>query len=481
RSGTDRIDGPRALSGGSHVRNLSLLGEGDLWLIFAASSGAIATLTIWVVVARAAWLAMLVLAGYILGVAYTVPPIATAYRPFAGEWFGGFPGVLLSGLGAYAIQTRQLSIVAVLALSAHALVCMGMLIVHHYLDAQMDARARPQKRTSVVALGFRNAKRYAAAMTAVGAILFGALALAVRREFIFGALFTAPAVWIHLRIRPTDLKSVTRGELQVIQLGIAAGLSTAVALAPSLWPMIPLAAGDRMGEIPLRTAGIPGSRIDVVHKPLPTTTAGDTVHAVENTIARGADLILFCGGDGTARDVASVVQDRVPILGIPAGVKMHSGLFAVSPSAAARLLAAFLRSELRIGTAAILDLDEDAYRKGEWRVRLFATAKTLVEPHLVSAGKLMVEELSEESVRAELTKHFSELFSENPDTLFLLGPGSTLRGIASSLGIEKTLLGVDAVLAGKTVAADVNEAKILELLNRRLKAKLVVSPIGAQG
>ena len=66
--------------------------------------------------------------------------------------------------------------------------------------------------------------------------------LAVSREFIFGALFTAPAVWIHLRIRPTDLKSVTRGELQVIQLGIAAGLSTAVALAPSLWPMIPLAA-----------------------------------------------------------------------------------------------------------------------------------------------------------------------------------------------------------------------------------------------
>src|SRR2546430_6185666 len=147
-----------------------------------------------------------------------------------------------------------------------------------------------------------------------------------------------------------------------------------------------LAGGDRMGEIRLRSAGIPGSRIDVVHKPLPTTTAGDTVHTVENTIARGADLILFCGGDGTARDVASAVQDRVPILGIPAGVKMHSGLFAVSPSAAARLLAAFMRSELRIGAAEILDLDEDAYRKGEWRVRFFATAKTPVGPPPLSAG-----------------------------------------------------------------------------------------------
>src|SRR5437879_12380488 len=152
RSGTDQIGG-RALSGGSHVRNLGLLGERDLWWIFAISTAAVAALTAWVVLERVTWLALLIVTGYVLGLAYTAPPVSTSYHPFAGEWFGGFPGVLLSGLGAYAIQTRQLSIVAVLALSAHALVCMGMLIVHHYLDAQMDARARPQKRTSVVALG----------------------------------------------------------------------------------------------------------------------------------------------------------------------------------------------------------------------------------------------------------------------------------------------------------------------------------------
>src|SRR5207237_9841539 len=98
---------------------------------------------------------------------------------------------------------------------------------------------------------------------------------------------------------------------------------------------------------------------------------------------------------------------------------MYSGLFAVSPSAAARLLAAFMRSELRIGAAEILDLDEDAYRKGEWRVRLFATAKTLVEPHLVSAGKLVVEELTEESVRGELGENLSVLVSGNPGTTVL--------------------------------------------------------------
>src|SRR5437879_11711695 len=93
----------------------------------------------------------------------------------------------------------------------------------------------------------------------------------------------------------------------------------------------------------------------------------------------------------------------------------------------------------------------------------------------------MVEELSEEAVRAELTTHFAELFEANPDTLFLLGPGSTIQGIASALGIEKTLLGIDAVVGGKTIAKDVNEAAILHLLDQHPKALLVVSPVGGQG
>src|SRR3977135_2522062 len=91
-----------------------------LWAFFAVSSAAIAALTAWVVVARTPWLAILILTGYVLGIAYTVPPIATAYRPFTGEWLGGFPGVLLSGLGAYAIQARLLPLLPIRALSAHA-------------------------------------------------------------------------------------------------------------------------------------------------------------------------------------------------------------------------------------------------------------------------------------------------------------------------------------------------------------------------
>lgn len=242
-----------------------------------------------------------------------------------------------------------------------------------------------------------------------------------------------------------------------------------------------LTCAGAMGRDPLRAAGFSEETIVVVRSPPDPTTALDTREAVEACIERGAELLLFCGGDGTARDVTEATRDRIPILGIPAGVKMHSALFAVSPTAAADLLVAYLRGGLRVGSAEILDLDEEAYRKGEWRIRLFSTAKTLVEPTLVAAGKLMVAEMSEEAVRAELADHFSELFAGQPDTLFLLGPGSTLGSIASALRLEKTLLGIDAVLGGKTIAKDLNEKGILDLLDRHPNAKLMVSPIGAQG
>ncbi len=236
-----------------------------------------------------------------------------------------------------------------------------------------------------------------------------------------------------------------------------------------------------MGGEALRRAQEPANRIEVLYEDRPPTRASDTRAAVEAFTKAHADLVVFCGGDGTARDVADAAGDAVPILGIPSGVKMHSAVFAVDPAAASEILAAFLRGQLRVGEAEILDLDEEAYRRGEWKVRLYLTAKTLVEPHLVQAGKMMFAEVSEAAVRGELVEHFRELFEEEPDTLFLLGPGSTLESIAHGLSLEKTLLGIDAILGGKTIAKDLTEKGLLALLDRHPRATLVVSPIGAQG
>ncbi len=242
-----------------------------------------------------------------------------------------------------------------------------------------------------------------------------------------------------------------------------------------------LACGGSMGADYLETAGIPEGDVQVVHVPATPTTAADTRSAAAACLAAKADLILFCGGDGTARDVVETVKTAVPLLGIPSGVKMHSGVFAVDPRAASEAFASFLRGELRIGDAEILDLDEEAYRMGDWQIRLYATAHTLVEPHLVQADKMMFAEMSEEDIRLELAEHFRDLFHEEPGTLFLLGPGSTIESIAKRLGMEKTLLGIDAAVGGKTIGKDLDEKGIIGYLNRYPKARLVVSPIGAQG
>ncbi len=242
RSGTDRDASPRALSGGSKVRNLGILGERDLWAIFAAASAGVAALSVYVAAFRAAWLLLPIVVGYVLGVAYTLPPAATAYRPYTGEWLGGFPGVVLAGLGAYGIQALSLSWLAVGVLSAHGLVCTAMLVMHHYLDAPADALATPPKRTTPVVLGLDAARRYATALAGAAAALYGILGLLANPAFALGAVFTVPAVLVHAQTRPWDLASVTRAELRVIQLGVAAGLSVAVAVAPVLWPLLPLAA-----------------------------------------------------------------------------------------------------------------------------------------------------------------------------------------------------------------------------------------------
>src|SRR3989449_10706659 len=115
----------------------------------------------------------------------------------------------------------------------------------------MDARAKPQKRTTVVSLGFTNARRYAGIMAAIAAVLYAVLGATVHPAFFLGAAFTMPAVLIHFRIEPTDLNSVTRGELRVIQLGVAAGPSAAGGLAPPLGPLLPAAALGYLAHLAL--------------------------------------------------------------------------------------------------------------------------------------------------------------------------------------------------------------------------------------
>ena len=240
-----------------------------------------------------------------------------------------------------------------------------------------------------------------------------------------------------------------------------------------------LTCAGEMGAECLRAAGF--TRFEIVHEVLAQTTNLDTKSAAKKFLELGVDLILFCGGDGTARDLCGVVGDRVPLLGIPAGVKMYSGVFGMTPRRTAEVLLGYLQARLATTPVDVLDLDEEKYRGGEWAVRLYYSALTPYEATLTPAAKMLIAETSDADVKREIASYLLEEIRTDPAALFLLGPGSTVRSIGDALGIEKTLLGIDALAGGEIVGRDLNERQISDLLDRYPKRKLILSPIGAQG
>ena len=237
---------------------------------------------------------------------------------------------------------------------------------------------------------------------------------------------------------------------------------------------------NNMGSNELTRADV--KNLEIVYKSTDKITkSDDTRNACKKLMEKKVELILFCGGDGTARDIFSVVKNKIPILGIPSGVKMHSGVFGVNTGAAAKMLYEFINHRLTIGDAEIMDLDEEKYRKGEWNIKLFGIAKGIVEPTYVQVGKTYYESVSDDEVKDELAEHIIDEIKQNPDFLYLFGSGGTIDYIARKMNIENTLLGIDAVFKGKIVRRDLNEEQILELLRKYPKAKVILSPIGAQG
>ncbi|MHC1610824.1 MAG: ATP-NAD kinase family protein [Candidatus Methanospirareceae archaeon] len=212
-----------------------------------------------------------------------------------------------------------------------------------------------------------------------------------------------------------------------------------------------------------------------------SSTREDTKNACTRFLEEGVELLVFCGGDGTARDVYTAVKREIPIIGIPAGVKMHSAVFAITPRGAAKIVKHFVEGKAEVRDAEVMDTDEDAYRRNELRMKVFGYARTPYEPVLVQEGKSILQGVSEERAKEEIAKFACEFMRDG--SLYILGAGTTIHKIAEFLGLgdEKTLLGVDAVKEGKLVGRDLNEKGLLELLENEQNAKLLVSPIGAQG
>jgi len=210
------------------------------------------------------------------------------------------------------------------------------------------------------------------------------------------------------------------------------------------------------------------------------TSAEDTKRVVREMVGDKVDILVFVGGDGTARDICEVVGESTPVLGVPSGVKMYSAVFAVSPRAAARVFDEFVNGRAVLVEREVLDIDEDAYRKNELRVRLYCYMKVPVVEGFVQASKSPSTHLDEEENKLAVARYFVENMLEE-NTVYILGPGTTVKAINKVLGLPATTLGVDVLYNGEIMALDVWEKQLLEILNTYSRAKIVVTPIGGQG
>ncbi len=234
-----------------------------------------------------------------------------------------------------------------------------------------------------------------------------------------------------------------------------------------------------MGEDEVKSSGLKAEILPMVIKV--KTTAEDTKLAVKLMINNNVDLIVFVGGDGTARDIFDALNHHTvtPVLGVPSGVKMYSGVFAASSIDAADVVQAFLRNEAQIMDFEIVDVDEEAFRGDRFSTKLYGFLKGPFVPlRLLGSKQVSPETLDEHEAQMAVARFVVE--DMKPEATYILGPGTTIRCIADLLGVEKTLLGVDIYRENKIVK-DVNEERILREVRDWKNAWIVLSPIGRQG
>ena len=208
------------------------------------------------------------------------------------------------------------------------------------------------------------------------------------------------------------------------------------------------------------------------------TAGSDTIALGKRLLNEQADLLLFAGGDGTARDIYQAVGTELVCVGIPAGVKIHSPVYAKNPGAAGKLAAMWMSGRIkRYEEKEVLDIDEDAYRSGHINTALYGYLKIPAERALTQNRKAptpLSDEAAIESIAYEVTDHME------PDVVYLVGAGTTTRGVMKKLGLPNRLIGVDVVENGKGLENDAYGERILSHI-RGKRAKLILTVTGGQG
>ncbi|WP_115718273.1 ATP-NAD kinase family protein [Gallaecimonas mangrovi] len=256
-----------------------------------------------------------------------------------------------------------------------------------------------------------------------------------------------------------------------------AGQRTRMALEPLLALKDKLSFVTASGEMGAELLADMGFGYEVAYQAASKTTADDTKAAVNALLAAQVELLLFAGGDGTARDICAVVGEQLPVLGVPAGCKIHSGVYAVTPKAAGELIASLHRGELlSLMDADVMDIDEAQFRQGVVRAKRFGEMRIPSSLQYVQAVKQGGKE-SDELVLHDIA---SEVISRmEPGMRFVMGSGSTVAFIMEELGLDNTLLGVDLIEDERLIGSDLTEAELFEAISPN--TQLVITLIGGQG
>ncbi len=238
-----------------------------------------------------------------------------------------------------------------------------------------------------------------------------------------------------------------------------------------------LTCAGTMGEEAVREVGIDPELIEMDSSN--KISAQTSIDAAKQMMKKKVDLLLFAGGDGTARNIVEAVGNEIPVLGIPTGVKIQSSAFSINPRSAGRICTAFINNnKIEFREGEVIDLDEDQYRKGNISTRLFGYLKIpFLKEHVqrLKSGTPKTEKYTQEAIANDLAERMSD------DTFYLVGPGSTTKALVDHFGLQGSLLGVDVITSKKVIANDVNYCQILKLIESSNRVELIITPIGGQG
>jgi predicted polyphosphate/ATP-dependent NAD kinase len=278
-------------------------------------------------------------------------------------------------------------------------------------------------------------------------------------------------------LKGTDGITILNKAIQLGASGEAHDLAAAALrkLEPIREELFVLTVSGNMGENQCRALDF---QYEVIHRTGETTENSDTIKAAKIMEERGADLIFFAGGDGTARDIYSAVGNRIAALGIPAGVKIYSPVYGNTPQSAGELACLYLRDRsLPLKEEEVVDIDEEAIRNNQVKTELFGCLKVPYKKEYLQNKKAptpLDEEESQKAIALDITDHMQE------GEYYLIGPGTTTGAVMEELKLPNTLLGFDVIKDKKVIKSDCNERDILGILGDRY-GKLVITPTGGQG